>query len=156
MKSLLQRRASDDRIASAVTGFEQVHRSLAGGDDHLRDEAGIFGCGEDRLDSIGLRAHAVDEADVLFTRRRVNVVSPREDILVFGRGERRGKNTPSSPSTGTSGSRMTIAAAVSLVSQSSYLFRSLIIVSMIGNGGQKTLEVLGSVEELELVLRIAR
>jgi hypothetical protein len=64
MQEVLEGRASHDRVRGAMTGLEEVDSLLARLDDDLRDQTGVFLLQENRLDAIGLRADAVDQAHV--------------------------------------------------------------------------------------------
>ena len=51
-----------------MAGVEQVDRLLARLHNDLRHESRVLLLGEERLDAVGLRADAVDQADVLAVR----------------------------------------------------------------------------------------
>src|SRR5438876_11659277 len=80
------RRAPDERIAGAVPCVEQIHPTVTGSDEHLWHKARVRRIGEQRFDTIGLRADAVDEAHVSAAAKVIDVVAAFER-LVLARGE---------------------------------------------------------------------
>src|SRR5690606_31407742 len=82
----LQRRESEDCICSPMPSLKEIYPLAACNHHQLWYQRPIGFGREDRFDSIGLRSHRVDEADLLAATEIVDVVSTRKLILVLRRG----------------------------------------------------------------------